>query len=64
MRRATAFGAEAGVGDVRAVGLDAEGDLVAAATAAEGDREGVGGGVALALGRGQVVLEGERVHVR
>ena len=64
VRCAAAVGAEAGVGDVGAVGLDAERHLVAALTAAEGDREGVDGGVALALGRGQVVLEGESVHVR
>jgi hypothetical protein len=57
-----AVGREAGVGDVDAVGLDAEGDLVAALTTAEGDREGVVRSVALPLRGGQVVLEGKRVH--
>ena len=62
MRCAATIGAEAGVGDADAVGLDAERDLVAALTAAEGDGEGVLRSVALPLRGGQVVLEGKRVH--
>ena len=59
---ATPARVEAGVGDPIAVNADRELDLVAAREAADRGREGAGQPAVVALGRGQVVLEGDGIH--
>ena len=59
---ATPARVEAGVGDPIAVNADRELDLVAARETADRGREGAGRPAAVALGRGQVVLEGDGIH--
>ena len=60
--RPTAARGEAGVGDPRAVDRHREGHLVTAGAAARGHRVAARRHVPVTLGRGQVMLEGERVH--
>ena len=61
-RRAAALRVEAGVGDASAVDGHREPDLIAAGATGGGDAEGPLGLVALALRRGEMVLEGDAVH--
>ena len=61
-RRAAAVRVEAGVGDPVAVDAQRQRDLIAARAAADGRGERVIGPPAVALGRGQVMLEGDGIH--
>ena len=56
------MGLESGVGDAVTVDGDGHGDLVAAGVAAGGGGVAAQRTVAVALGRGQMVLEREGVH--
>ena len=55
-------GVEPGVGDPVALDADRELDLIAAREAAHGRRERIFRPPVVALGRGQVMLEGDRIH--